>query len=143
MAQDSTARVFYICRKEDKTHNELLLTLCEVDRATVDLSSPYPMRHAQCSQLDCYYLSPSKQFTLWVESMGADTLPAVLNGKDTFSLKPGGNAVQVRYPYWQRNHKSPLSILHIEGQGLAADGTSVSNVWNTADTVYTVAVPKN
>ncbi len=141
MAQDSTARIFYICRKEDKTHNDLLFTVCEVDRATIDLSSHYPMRHAQCDKLDCYYFSPSKQFAIWVETMSADTVPAVLNGKDTLSLKPGGNAVQVRYCYWQRKYKSPFSILHIERRGLAADGVNVSNVWNTADTVYTVAVP--
>ena len=143
MAQDSAARVFYICRKEDRTHNDLLFTVCEVDRATIDLSSPYPMRHARSNKLDCYYLSPSKQFTLFVEAMGADTMQAVLNGKDTLSLRPGNNAVQVRYCYWQSKRKSPFSILQMEGPGLAADGVSVSNVWNTADTVYTVPVPQN
>lgn len=138
LAQDSTARVFYLSKLENKVHSELMLSLSQIDKSTLDLSSDNPARWSECSEADLFYYSPCKQFTLAVHQLGQDTTQAVLNRHDTLSLQPGWNMLNLNYVYHWRKQKSPIAIIHLSGKHLAADDFRIFNMQNERDTIYEI-----
>lgn len=140
LENDSTARVFYLSKMESNVHNELLLSLSEVDKNTLDLTSETPMRTAECQQTTLYYYSPCKEFSLGIQHFGQDTTSLTLNHKDTLSLTPGWNMLNISYPYYQSKRKCPLAIIHLSGKRIAADGIRIFNMQHPQDTVYTIAL---
>ena len=142
LAQDSTARVFYLSKKENKVHNELLLALSLLDKNTLDMQSEVPERKAECGQADIYYYSPCKKFTLAVHSLDSASSQSVMGYTDSVMLSPGWNMLNIVYLYYAQKAKSPMSVIHIEGKRLAADDFSVVNMTNEKDTTYIIVPSK-
>lgn len=142
LAQDSTARVFYLSKKENKVHNELLLALSLLDKNTLDMQSEVPERKAECGQADIFYYSPCKKFTLAVRSLDSASSQSVMGYTDSVMLSPGWNMLNIVYLYYAQKTKSPMSVIHIEGKRLAADDFSVVNMTNEKDTTYIIVPSK-
>lgn len=124
--QDSTRHVVLLDLKEGATHNDMLVTMAHVKPSSWDFSLDNPLPNTLCDSATLYFYSPSKRYLLMLNRQDADSVPALLGGKDTVWLAGKWNRIPITYDYWQ--NKRRVSVVRIQSQDMKVSDFYISDL---------------